>query len=166
VDAPPRHIVVVGQMGAGKTTLGRALAARLDLPLSDSDDALLASEGATARELQERIGQSALHALEAAHLLRALDEPTPHVICAAASTVEDDGCAAALSSSDIAVFWLWAAPASLAARQGDGHHRPPPVPAAVRQRREARLASLHAFMLDTEGMSPADLLDAALRFLA
>ena len=33
-----RQIVVMGVMGAGKTTIGRALAARLDCPFYDADD--------------------------------------------------------------------------------------------------------------------------------
>ena len=33
----PRSIVLVGMMGAGKSTIGRRLAARLHLPFSDAD---------------------------------------------------------------------------------------------------------------------------------
>jgi shikimate kinase len=32
-----RHVVLVGMMGAGKTTVGRALAAHLQRPFVDSD---------------------------------------------------------------------------------------------------------------------------------
>ena len=32
-----RHVVLVGLMGSGKTTAGRALAKALELPFSDSD---------------------------------------------------------------------------------------------------------------------------------
>ena len=33
-----RHIVLVGMMGAGKSSVGRVLAARLDRPLLDTDE--------------------------------------------------------------------------------------------------------------------------------
>ncbi len=153
-------------MGSGKTTLGRGLAKRLDLAFCDSDEALLRVEGTTARELQERSGQLALHRFEAAHLLRALVTPQPRVICAAASTIDDERCVAALSSPDVEVIWLRASPATLAARRGGGQHRPPAVRGAVRRRRERRLALLRPYTLDTDRMSPTDLLDAALATLA
>ena len=115
-----RHIVIVGHMGSGKTTLGRDLANSLGLPLCDSDEALLRDEGTTARELQRRSGQLALHRFEAAHFLRALAAAEPRVICAAASTIDDERCVAALSSSDVAVIWLRASSATLAARHPGG----------------------------------------------
>lgn len=166
MDARRRHIVIVGHMGSGKTTLGRGLAKNLDLPLCDSDEALLRDEGTTARELQGRSGQLALHRLEAAHLLRVLAAPEPGVICAAASTIDDRRCVAALSSPEVAVIWLRASPATLAARHPGGQHRPPTVPDAVRRRRERRLELLDPYTLDTDRMSAADLLDAALAALA
>jgi shikimate kinase len=166
LDARCRHIVIVGHMGSGKTTLGRGLAKRLGLPLCDSDEALLRDEGTTARELQGRRGQVALHGLEAAHLLRALAAPEPCVICAAASTIDDEPCVAALSSPDVVVIWLRASPVTLATRHPGGQHRPPAIPDAVRRRRERRLEQLGPHTLDTDRMSAADLLDAALAAIA
>lgn len=153
-------------MGSGKTTLGRALAEKLDLSFWDSDEALLRAEGITARELQERSGSLALHRFEAAHLLRALGAPQSSVICAAASTIDDERCAAALSSPDVEVIWLRASPMTLAARHRGGQHRPPAVPDAVRRRRERRLELLRTHTLDTDHKSPTELLDAALAALA
>ena len=161
-----RHIVIVGHMGSGKTTLGRCLANRLDLPFCDSDEALLRDEGKTARELQKRSGHLALHRLEAAHLLRVLADPQPCVICAAASTIDDERCVAALSSPDVAVIWLRASEVTLAARRRGAQHRPPAVSDAVRRRRERRLELLRPYTVDTDRMSAADLLDAALAAIA
>ena len=42
---PARHIVLVGPMGSGKSTLGRALAARLGLAFIDVDACIEASAG-------------------------------------------------------------------------------------------------------------------------
>jgi len=166
LNARRRHIVIVGHMGSGKTTLGQGLARRLHLPLCDSDVALLRDEGKTARELQKRSGQLALHRLEAAHLQRVLADPHPRVICAAASTIDDERCVAALSSPDVAVIWLRASEVTLAARRRGGQHRPPAVPDAVRRRRERRFERLRPYTLDTDRMSATQLLDAALEALA
>ena len=42
---PARHVVLVGPMGSGKSTLGRALAARLGLAFIDVDACIEASAG-------------------------------------------------------------------------------------------------------------------------
>ena len=138
----------------------------LDRPLWDSDEALLRDEGTTARELQKRLGPVALHRLEAAYFMRILADPQPRVICAAASTIDDERCVAALSRPSVTVIWLRASPATLAARHRGGQHRPPAVPDAVRRRRERQLELLHPNTFDTDRMSPTELLDAALEAVA
>lgn len=57
-------IVLVGFMGAGKTTVGRILAARLHLPFADVDALVEARAGASIPELFERSGQAAFRRLE------------------------------------------------------------------------------------------------------
>src|SRR5689334_14413518 len=67
-----RHVVLMGLMGSGKSTVGRPLAARLDRPFVDNDDRLAARTGQTAREVAAAEGADALHAREAAVLVDAL----------------------------------------------------------------------------------------------
>ncbi|HEY4752428.1 MAG TPA: shikimate kinase, partial [Candidatus Limnocylindrales bacterium] len=75
-DADPlhdvRHVVLLGTMGSGKTTVGRLLAERLGRPLRDSDPEIEAATGYTAREIRDRDGPDALHDLEARLLLSTL----------------------------------------------------------------------------------------------
>lgn len=52
-----RPIVLVGLMGAGKTTIGRRLAQKLDLPFVDADEEIEAAAGMTVAELFERFGE-------------------------------------------------------------------------------------------------------------
>jgi shikimate kinase len=120
----PRHIVVMGLMGSGKTSVGTRLAAASGRPFRDSDADLEAAHGLTARELAERDGIVALHALEHDHLLAALAEPDPNVIGAAASTIDAADCRAALQRPDVLTIWVTGSPAILAARQNLGDHRP------------------------------------------
>src|SRR3990172_3782269 len=44
---PPKTIVLVGLMGAGKTSIGRRLAARLGLPFVDADSEIEVAAGRT-----------------------------------------------------------------------------------------------------------------------
>ena len=53
-----RPIVLVGLMGAGKSTVGRRLAKRLGLPFVDSDAAIEDAAGYSAAEIFERYGEA------------------------------------------------------------------------------------------------------------
>jgi shikimate kinase len=53
-----RPIVLVGLMGAGKSTVGRRLARRLDLPFIDSDAAIEDASGLPAGEVFQRYGEA------------------------------------------------------------------------------------------------------------
>ena len=56
-DILDRPIVLVGLMGAGKSTVGRRLARRLGLPFIDSDVAIEEASGSKTAELFERYGE-------------------------------------------------------------------------------------------------------------
>lgn len=53
-----RPIVLVGLMGAGKSTIGRRLAKRLRLPFIDTDEAIEDAAGYSAAEMFERFGEA------------------------------------------------------------------------------------------------------------
>jgi shikimate kinase len=115
--------VLVGAMGAGKTTIGAPLAAALDRPFVDNDEQLQARTGTTAAELAARSGIDALHAAEAEALISALAAPVPAVIAAAASTITDAAVRRALER-DAFVVWVHASPGTLAARLPTSSTRP------------------------------------------
>jgi shikimate kinase len=119
-----RHVVMVGLMGSGKTTVGRALARRLALPFSDSDTWIEQRTGQTVKELAQTIGVDEMHELEAQHLLAALAEPEQSVVAAAASTIDAPACRTALADPALAVVWLHADPGLLADRFRSSGHRP------------------------------------------
>src|SRR5215470_11226525 len=68
-----RLIVLVGMMGAGKSTIGRRLAARLRLPFVDADTEIEAAAGMTIPEIFERHGEPHFRDGEARVIARLLD---------------------------------------------------------------------------------------------
>jgi shikimate kinase len=120
---PGRAVVVVGLMGAGKTTVARGLAERWGRVVRDSDADLLAETGRTARELVTQRGADGLHELEAQQLLDALCTVPVPVVAAAASAVQVERCRQALHQRAV-VVWLDAPVDDLVARQEIGQYRP------------------------------------------
>ncbi|MFI0845113.1 shikimate kinase [Mesorhizobium sp. IMUNJ 23232] len=74
-----RSIVFVGLMGAGKTAIGRKVAALLDLPFIDSDQEIEQVSRMTIPELFERYGEPEFRALEQRVIQRVL-ETGPQVL--------------------------------------------------------------------------------------
>jgi shikimate kinase/3-dehydroquinate synthase len=161
-ERTPRHIVLVGSMGAGKTTVGRLVAERLGWPFQDSDAALAGTAGATAAELARDEGTAALHAREAAILRHQLAGAGPSVIAAAWSVAEDDPAVEALGDPAVLVAWLRGAPELLIERARAGGHRPwherEPL-AYLRERavvRDPIYARLAAVVVDVGATGPDD----------
>jgi len=119
-----QHVVLVGMMGAGKSSVGRRVAARLVWPFSDSDAAVEARYGRTVGEIWRTDGEEAFRAMETDALHEALVDPTPSVIAAAGGTVLDPRNRQAMRDADAVVIWLRADPATLAGRVRHGDHRP------------------------------------------
>jgi shikimate kinase len=69
----PRLIVLVGMMGAGKSTIGRRLAARLRLPFLDADGEIEAAAGMTIPEIFEAHGEQHFRDGEARVIARLLE---------------------------------------------------------------------------------------------
>jgi shikimate kinase len=76
-----RSIVLIGMMGAGKSSVGRRLAARLSLAFLDADQEIEAAAGCTIPEIFERHGEAYFRAGERRVMARLLDNG-PQVLAA------------------------------------------------------------------------------------
>ena len=119
-----QHLVLVGMMGAGKTTVARVAAKRLERPLFDSDEMIEQQTGRTVREIFADDGEMAFRALETAALITALASDEPAVIAAAGGVVLNPDNRVALKTSNARVVWLSAEPATLMERVTSTGHRP------------------------------------------
>jgi shikimate kinase len=118
------HIVLVGMMGAGKSSVGRALARRLDRALFDSDEMIEEREGRTVREIWIDDGEPAFRELEAEVLADAIAASTPSIVAAAGGVVSSEANRAVLKSERAHVVWLLADVELLLDRVRNGMHRP------------------------------------------
>ena len=68
-----RSIVLVGMMGAGKSSIGRRLAARLGIPFSDADAAIEEAAGMSVEDIFEVHGEPSFRSGEARVISRLLE---------------------------------------------------------------------------------------------
>jgi shikimate kinase len=118
-----RHLILVGLMAVGKTTVGGLCALRLGRPFVDTDDLVELLSG---RQVQELFagGEAEFRSVERAAVADACASPTPLVIACGGGAVVDAGNRALLRRSGV-VLWLRADADTLAERAGaDGTHRP------------------------------------------
>jgi len=74
-----RTIALVGLMGVGKSTIGRKLAAALDLPFADADQEIEKAAGRSVAEIFAEHGEAEFRAGERRVIARLLQGP-PHVL--------------------------------------------------------------------------------------
>ena len=89
VDAlDKRSVVLVGMMGAGKSSAGRRLGARLGVPFVDADTEIEAAAGMTIPEIFAKHGEPYFRAGEARVIARLLDNG-PQVLATGGGAVMD-----------------------------------------------------------------------------
>jgi len=74
-----RTIVLVGLMGAGKSSVGRRLAQALGMPFRDADEEVERAAGCSIAEIFDQLGEAAFRDGERRVIARLLEEP-PHVL--------------------------------------------------------------------------------------
>jgi shikimate kinase len=119
--------VLVGMMGAGKTSVARRLGRRLKRRVYDSDAMITARTGRTVAELFEAGGEPAFRGLETEVLDEALRAEPAGVVAAAGGVVLSAANRARLreaSAKGGVVVWLRAPAGVLAGRVRPGDHRP------------------------------------------
>lgn len=164
-----RHLVLVGLMGSGKTTVGRALAQRLRRELLDSDAMIEARHGRTVRTIFAEDGEPAFREIETEVLVEALAAADKAVIAAAGGVVLRPQNRAALRASGARVVWLRADPATLVERVRSGVHRPllDDDPQGTLERMYAERSELYREVADAivtvDNRSVGDIVEAVLR---
>jgi shikimate kinase len=152
-----RHLVLIGLMGAGKTTVGERCAELLDRGFLDTDQLIVAAAGIPFDELWAAEGEQGFRARERVAVADAVASPQSLVISCGGGTVLDPDNRRGLRARGV-VVWLEAPAAALASRLADDYERP--LLAAgdrtatlerIRSLREPAYAAAAHLRVDTQG---------------
>jgi shikimate kinase len=142
---PDRSIVLVGLMGAGKTTVGRRLARRLELPFVDSDEEIERAADHSISEMFDRYGEASFRDGERRVIAR-LIRGAPKVIATGGGAFVDEATRALILERCLSI-WLDADLDTLAERVTRRDTRPllrDREPIAVLRELSSRRAPLYA----------------------
>src|ERR1700730_5004488 len=118
-----KHLVLIGLMGAGKTTVGRQCARQLQRDFVDTDDVVVLLAGLRVEDVFRTRGEPGFPELDREAVAHAVASPAPLVIACGGGTVLDPENRRKLRAAGV-IVWLRAPVPVLAARVGDGASRP------------------------------------------
>ncbi|MBA2382391.1 MAG: AAA family ATPase [Chloroflexi bacterium] len=117
-----RRILLVGMMGAGKSSVGRELAKRTGRPFLDNDALVRELTGREPAAIDAEDGENALHDAEVAAFRAAIERPGAPIIAVAGAVVDLPRERRRLAGAGH-VVWLRARPGTLLSRIGSGAGR-------------------------------------------
>jgi shikimate kinase len=118
-----RTVVLVGLMGAGKSTIGKRLAARLEMPFIDADSEIEKAAGMSISEIFEQHGEEAFREGESKVICRLLKQ-TPHVLATGGGAFMNEKTRDEISRVNAVSIWLKADIEILLKRVGRRSNRP------------------------------------------
>jgi len=119
----PKPLVMVGLMGAGKSAVGRRVAAKLNVPFIDADSEIEAAAGSSISEIFARHGEPAFRDGERRVVGRLLETQPVHVLATGGGAFIDASTRALIKKQAISV-WLRAELDVLFQRVSRRGHRP------------------------------------------
>jgi shikimate kinase len=100
------RILLVGFMGAGKSSVGRELARLLDDSFVDLDESITKMEGRTPSELIDEDGEESFRAAETRALLTAFDYGTARVIALGGGALTSSATRELIAGRNCFIIWL------------------------------------------------------------
>lgn len=146
-----RHVVLVGLMGSGKSSVGRHLAETLGRPFVDTDLEVEKAEGRTITDIFRTSGEEAFRDAEEAILDRVLGEDRESVVATGGGVVLREANRSRLHNH--CVVWLRAETDTLVERVERSRHERPLLGDDPRSRLESLAAERARLYLDVSDVA-------------
>jgi shikimate kinase len=171
-DMSADHLVLVGLMGSGKSSVGRRVADALGRPFVDTDQRVERREGRTIRDIFATDGEAVFRDIESSVLVDVLSSTEPAVIATGGGIVtrsDNRDLLAEGRDSGVHVVWLRATVDTLAARLAAGASRRPLLDGDVRghlteldERRRDLYGAVASEVVDVDDRTLDDVVSAVL----
>lgn len=155
------HVFLIGFMGAGKSTVGRLVAAGLDMPFVDLDDEIESADGRTIPEIFAEVGEESFRAIESETLSALAGAPSSVVACGGGIVTREKN--RTLMKALGRVVYLRVTAEETLARVGDDSGRPlltgdegATAAAELLKAREPLYSAVADLTVDTVDRSPDD----------
>ena len=155
---PPRSVVLIGFMGAGKTEVGRALASRLRFEFLATDEMVSVAAGRTVSDIFVVEGEQGFRARERDAVVQAAAKPGRVIACGGGAVLSVRNYGVLKGAGPI--VYLRTSPNELIARLGTGENRPllgadpaKAVPKVLSERATA-YETAPDVVVDTDGKAP------------
>lgn len=166
----PRNIVLVGFMGAGKTSLASYLAQQLSMKTIETDQEIVRREGMSISEIFDLYGEDYFRDLES-DVIRDIKDGHQMVISVGGGSVLREENVANMKSNGVIVL-LTASPSTIQDRVKDSTERPllngnmnESFIAKMMQRRQARYEEVADYKIDTNGKTVPEVCEAIISAL-
>ncbi len=117
-----QHIYLIGFMGAGKSTVAKALSKETGLPVVEMDDELVRRAGMSINEIFSSKGEAAFRQMESSLLLE-ITKGAPAIVSCGGGLVKDENNVKRMRADGTIVF-LTAAAETILSRVAGDHSRP------------------------------------------
>lgn len=166
-DAIHKNIVLIGFMGAGKTSLADYLSDHYDMKMVETDQEIVRREGLSIPEIFERYGEEYFRDRET-EVIRDVGEGTRMVISVGGGAVLRDENVANMKASG-SIILLTATPAAILDRVKGSSNRPllngnmnEEYIERLMERRRARYEEVADYVVDTTGRTIPEVCDAVI----
>lgn len=164
------HVLLVGFMGAGKSTVGRLVAHKTGMPFVDLDSSIEAADGRTIARIFAEDGEVGFRRQESAALSGLAEIPDSVIACGGGVVTSDEN--RKLLGSLGKVIYLRVTVDEMLARVGDDPRRPllsggggVIAATSLLGAREALYAAVSDLVVDTVGRTPDAVADEIVAFL-
>ena len=166
----PKNIILIGFMGAGKTSTASCLAEQFNIPVIETDQEIVKREGMSIPEIFTTRGETYFRDRES-DVFRDIKEGNQMIISAGGGAVLRDENVKNMKANGIIVL-LTASPAAILARVRNSKDRPllngnmnEEYIRSMMERRRARYEEVADLVIDTTGKTVPEVCEAIIRAL-
>ena len=164
------HIFLIGFMGAGKSTVARALVRKMNCPLVEMDEQIVKEQGMTINEIFDRYGEAHFRDIESQFILGLCGREPSVISCGGGVPMRERNVAEMRKNGKVVL--LTAKPETILDRVKDNHDRPllennknVPFIAELMGKRREKYEAAADIIIETDGKNKLEICEEIIQKL-